>query len=151
MRLWGELGFSCILQFIFNVLSHRWINNVFLFFQTPFAPHNMADALTYRFMGTTTQLRRKVTGTHSGYLATSVLVGFCRPREEKLVSSGSNGVKMFKVELISERNARESLERRRKSETERRERIFNEKLRTIGVSFRFLNWLNGSQPWGDGI
>uniref|UniRef100_A0A3P9Q7C9 RIB43A domain with coiled-coils 2 n=1 Tax=Poecilia reticulata TaxID=8081 RepID=A0A3P9Q7C9_POERE len=42
---------------------------------------------------------------------------------------------MFQVELPRERKARESVERRRSYETERRGRIFNEKFRTIGVSF----------------
>uniref|UniRef100_A0A3Q2CEF2 RIB43A domain with coiled-coils 2 n=1 Tax=Cyprinodon variegatus TaxID=28743 RepID=A0A3Q2CEF2_CYPVA len=41
---------------------------------------------------------------------------------------------MFNGELISERVARESVERRRKREMERKERIFNDKLRTMGVS-----------------
>ncbi|XP_038162147.1 RIB43A-like with coiled-coils protein 2 isoform X2 [Cyprinodon tularosa] len=40
---------------------------------------------------------------------------------------------MFNGELISERVARESVERRRKREMERKERIFNDKLRTMGV------------------
>ncbi|KAM4552988.1 RIB43A-like with coiled-coils protein 2 [Fundulus diaphanus] len=40
---------------------------------------------------------------------------------------------MFNVELISERVARENLERRREREARRRERIFDHKVRTIGV------------------
>ncbi|KAM4733446.1 RIB43A-like with coiled-coils protein 2 [Anableps anableps] len=46
---------------------------------------------------------------------------------------------MFKFELISERNARECQERRQKRETERRARICNEKLRTIGVDKEALD------------
>ncbi|KAK5601168.1 hypothetical protein CRENBAI_003104 [Crenichthys baileyi] len=46
---------------------------------------------------------------------------------------------MFNVELISERVARESLERRRQREAERRERIFNEKFRIIGVDKKALD------------
>uniref|UniRef100_A0A3B5LC86 RIB43A domain with coiled-coils 2 n=1 Tax=Xiphophorus couchianus TaxID=32473 RepID=A0A3B5LC86_9TELE len=42
---------------------------------------------------------------------------------------------MFQVELPRERKARESVERRRNYEADRRERIFNDKFRTIGVSF----------------
>uniref|UniRef100_A0A3B3X9M1 RIB43A domain with coiled-coils 2 n=1 Tax=Poecilia mexicana TaxID=48701 RepID=A0A3B3X9M1_9TELE len=42
---------------------------------------------------------------------------------------------MFQVELPRERKARESAERRRNYEAERRGRIFNDKFRTIGVSF----------------
>lgn len=42
---------------------------------------------------------------------------------------------MLNVELLSDRVARASLQRRRKTETERRERVFNDKERTIGVSY----------------
>uniref|UniRef100_A0A3Q3RBK9 RIB43A domain with coiled-coils 2 n=1 Tax=Monopterus albus TaxID=43700 RepID=A0A3Q3RBK9_MONAL len=41
---------------------------------------------------------------------------------------------MLNAELLSDRIARTSLQRRRNRETERRERIFNDKTRTIGVS-----------------
>lgn len=40
---------------------------------------------------------------------------------------------MLKTELLAERLARASLEKRRNIEAERKERIFNDKLRTIGV------------------
>ncbi|XP_059190702.1 RIB43A-like with coiled-coils protein 2 [Centropristis striata] len=40
---------------------------------------------------------------------------------------------MFNVDLLSDRIARTSLQRRRDRETERQERIFNDKVRTIGV------------------
>lgn len=42
---------------------------------------------------------------------------------------------MLNVELLSDRIARTSLQRRRKAEAERQERIFNDKVRTIGVSY----------------
>lgn len=41
---------------------------------------------------------------------------------------------MFNVELLADRIARTNLERRRNKETERQQRIFNAKVRTIGVS-----------------
>ncbi|KAM8752214.1 RIB43A-like with coiled-coils protein 2 [Acanthopagrus schlegelii] len=40
---------------------------------------------------------------------------------------------MLNIELLSDHKARASLQRRRNTETERRERIFNDKVRTIGV------------------
>ncbi|XP_045892573.1 RIB43A-like with coiled-coils protein 2 [Micropterus dolomieu] len=40
---------------------------------------------------------------------------------------------MYNVELLSDRIARTSLQRRRNKEAERQERIFNDKVRTIGV------------------
>ncbi|XP_072241501.1 RIB43A-like with coiled-coils protein 2 [Leuresthes tenuis] len=46
---------------------------------------------------------------------------------------------MPNVELISDRIARESLEKRRSGEAERKERIFNEKVRTIGVDKEALD------------
>ncbi|PWA33125.1 hypothetical protein CCH79_00013013 [Gambusia affinis] len=46
---------------------------------------------------------------------------------------------MFQVELPRERKARESVERRRSNETDRRERIFNDKFRTIGVDKEALD------------
>uniref|UniRef100_A0A3B4GUM2 RIB43A-like with coiled-coils protein 2 n=1 Tax=Pundamilia nyererei TaxID=303518 RepID=A0A3B4GUM2_9CICH len=46
---------------------------------------------------------------------------------------------MLKNELLSERLARASLEKRRNIETERKERIFNDKLRTIGVDKEALD------------
>nr|XP_015820926.2 RIB43A-like with coiled-coils protein 2 [Nothobranchius furzeri] len=46
---------------------------------------------------------------------------------------------MFNVELTSERIARERLETRRKREAERQERIFKEKVRTIGVDVKALD------------
>ncbi|XP_032435927.1 RIB43A-like with coiled-coils protein 2 [Xiphophorus hellerii] len=46
---------------------------------------------------------------------------------------------MFQVELPRERKARESVERRRNYETDRRERIFNDKFRTIGVDKEALD------------
>lgn len=42
---------------------------------------------------------------------------------------------MMNVELLSDCISKASLQRRRKTETERRERIFNDKVRTIGVSY----------------
>lgn len=42
---------------------------------------------------------------------------------------------MQNIELTSERAARLILERRRDREAERRERVFNDKVRTVGVSF----------------
>ena len=42
---------------------------------------------------------------------------------------------MLNLELISERIARLNLEQRRNKEAERQKRIFNDKVRTIGVSF----------------
>lgn len=42
--------------------------------------------------------------------------------------------KMPNFELLSDRMARLSLETRRSREAERQERIFNDKVRTIGVS-----------------
>lgn len=45
---------------------------------------------------------------------------------------------MFNVgELVSERVARERLQRRQREEAARRERVFNDKVRTIGVSWPF--------------
>lgn len=41
---------------------------------------------------------------------------------------------MLNVELLADRVASASLEKRRNKETERRERVFNDKVRTIGVS-----------------
>uniref|UniRef100_A0A3B4XZ71 RIB43A-like with coiled-coils protein 2 n=1 Tax=Seriola lalandi dorsalis TaxID=1841481 RepID=A0A3B4XZ71_SERLL len=41
---------------------------------------------------------------------------------------------MLNVELLCDRTARASLQKRRDGETERQERIFNDKVRTIGVS-----------------
>ncbi|XP_051808186.1 RIB43A-like with coiled-coils protein 2 isoform X2 [Acanthochromis polyacanthus] len=46
---------------------------------------------------------------------------------------------MFNVELNSDRLQRETLEKRRNKETERRERILNDKLRTIGVDKEALD------------
>ncbi|XP_005795908.1 RIB43A-like with coiled-coils protein 2 [Xiphophorus maculatus] len=46
---------------------------------------------------------------------------------------------MFQVELPRERKARESVERRRNYEADRRERIFNDKFRTIGVDKEALD------------
>uniref|UniRef100_A0A3Q1C3K4 RIB43A domain with coiled-coils 2 n=1 Tax=Amphiprion ocellaris TaxID=80972 RepID=A0A3Q1C3K4_AMPOC len=46
---------------------------------------------------------------------------------------------MLNVELNSERLQRATLEKRRNNETERRERIFNDKLRTIGVDKEALD------------
>uniref|UniRef100_A0A3P9CIQ7 RIB43A domain with coiled-coils 2 n=1 Tax=Maylandia zebra TaxID=106582 RepID=A0A3P9CIQ7_9CICH len=46
---------------------------------------------------------------------------------------------MLKNELLSERLARASLEKRRNIEAERKERIFNDKLRTIGVDKEALD------------
>uniref|UniRef100_A0A1A8F2H2 RIB43A domain with coiled-coils 2 n=2 Tax=Nothobranchius korthausae TaxID=1143690 RepID=A0A1A8F2H2_9TELE len=46
---------------------------------------------------------------------------------------------MFNVELTSERIARERLEKRHKRESERQERVFNEKVRTIGVDVKALD------------
>lgn len=47
-------------------------------------------------------------------------------------------IKMYTVsQLLPERVARERLHGRQRAEAERRERIFNDKVRTIGVSSRF--------------
>ncbi|XP_069384251.1 RIB43A-like with coiled-coils protein 2 [Paralichthys olivaceus] len=46
---------------------------------------------------------------------------------------------MFNVELVSDGVKRVNLQRRRDRETERRERIFNDKLRTIGVDTQALD------------
>uniref|UniRef100_A0A3Q0RTH5 RIB43A domain with coiled-coils 2 n=1 Tax=Amphilophus citrinellus TaxID=61819 RepID=A0A3Q0RTH5_AMPCI len=46
---------------------------------------------------------------------------------------------MLNAELLSDRLARASLEKRRHKETERKERIFNDKLRTIGVDKEALD------------
>lgn len=42
---------------------------------------------------------------------------------------------MLSVESASDRVARANLQRRRDRETERQERIFNDSVRTIGVSY----------------
>lgn len=46
---------------------------------------------------------------------------------------------MLNVELLSDRLARANVEKRRQKETERKERIFNDKLRTIGVDKEALD------------
>uniref|UniRef100_A0A3B4ZTH1 RIB43A-like with coiled-coils protein 2 n=1 Tax=Stegastes partitus TaxID=144197 RepID=A0A3B4ZTH1_9TELE len=46
---------------------------------------------------------------------------------------------MFNVELVSDRLARTTLERRRHKESERRERIFNDTVRTMGVDKEALD------------
>ncbi|XP_029290043.1 RIB43A-like with coiled-coils protein 2 [Cottoperca gobio] len=46
---------------------------------------------------------------------------------------------MFNVDLLSDRIARTSLQRRRNRETERQERIFDHQLRTLGVDKEALN------------
>ncbi|XP_049429994.1 RIB43A-like with coiled-coils protein 2 [Epinephelus fuscoguttatus] len=46
---------------------------------------------------------------------------------------------MINIDLLSDRVAKASLQRRRNKETERRERIFNDKERTIGVDKEALN------------
>ncbi|TMS05406.1 RIB43A-like with coiled-coils protein 2 [Larimichthys crocea] len=48
-------------------------------------------------------------------------------------------VKMFNAELLSDRLARASLQRRRNAESERQERIFKDKVRTIGVDKEALD------------
>lgn len=49
--------------------------------------------------------------------------------------------KMYNAELLSDRIAAASLERRRNREMQRQDRIFNAKVRTIGVSFCLLQQL----------
>ncbi|CAK6960181.1 RIB43A-like with coiled-coils protein 2 [Scomber scombrus] len=46
---------------------------------------------------------------------------------------------MFNVELLADRTARATLERRRNKETERQQRVFNAKVRTIGVDKEALD------------
>lgn len=56
---------------------------------------------------------------------------------------------MYNVsQLLSDRVARERLHRRQRAEAERRERVFNDKVRTIGVRLHFtptvITGTNGS-------
>lgn len=59
---------------------------------------------------------------------------------------------MYNVsQLLPERVARERLHRRQRAEAERRERVFNDKVRTIGVSLHFtpavITGTNGSNVY----
>uniref|UniRef100_A0A8D3EDE5 RIB43A domain with coiled-coils 2 n=1 Tax=Scophthalmus maximus TaxID=52904 RepID=A0A8D3EDE5_SCOMX len=61
------------------------------------------------------------------------------PFPQRKTAAKGRGVKMMNSELPSERVARASLQRRRNTEAERRGRIFNDKVRTIGLDLEGLD------------
>lgn len=83
---------------------------------------------------------RKFTNLVSGFLATGVFEDgkFRQPPviHASLFQKRYNlQLKMFNLDLISDRVARANLDKRRQKESARQERIFNDKVRLIGVSW----------------